>query len=97
MKLTARDATNEQSETTVCLILKQSMFSITLGSALISSALAHLESDFFCFGERESFPCLSEKEVKKVKRSCRSPDMKGTYSRPFIIDVIARTVFSSPE
>lgn len=73
------------------------MFSITFGSSLISSALAHLESDFFCFGERDNFPCLSEKEYGKIKRSCRSPAMKGTYSRPLIKDVMAKTFFSSTE
>ncbi len=97
LTLTASDATKLQSDTTVCLILKQSIFSITLGSLLISSGLAHLDKDFFCFGERESLPCLSEKGYEKMKRSCKSPAIKGTYSRPLINDVIVRTRFSSSE
>ena len=56
----AIDATNEQSETTVCFTLKQSTISKTRGFDMNSSGLAHLDNFEDCFVESLRLPCLSE-------------------------------------
>ena len=62
--LIAIDATNEQSDTTVCLTLKQSTISKTRGFDINSSGLAHLDSFDDCFVESLRLPCLSEVPFK---------------------------------
>ena len=62
--LIAIDATNEQSDTTVCLTLKQSTISKTRGFEINSSGLAHLDSFEDCFVESLRLPCLSKVPFK---------------------------------
>ena len=57
------DETNEQSDTTVCLTLKQSTISKTRGFDINSSGLAHLDNLEDCFVESLRLPCLSKLDL----------------------------------
>ena len=59
--LIAREATKEQSETTVCLIERLDTAMIILGSDINSSGRIHPPSRSFCFMESSSNPLLSLK------------------------------------
>ena len=63
------DETNEQSDTTVCLTLKQSTISKTLGFDINPSGLAHLDNLEDCFVESLRLPCLSKLDLRiEVKK-----------------------------
>ena len=61
--LITMDETNEQSDTTVCLTLKQSTISKTRGFDINSSGLAHLDNLEDCFVESLRLPCLSKLDL----------------------------------
>ena len=94
----AIEATKEQSETTVCLTKnaeRQSAEYITNGLLINSSGRAHFTNLAFCFGAKDKRPSLSENGIGNAKRSFKSTERNGTYSRPLIRDVLAKTFFSS--